>query len=81
MSMNVPAGGAYPRILPALVCLGDVIRLPEGMSARVVSKEQELGEAAPVLFGYATRTGVRGYCPFPANQLVTLLHSAGSRAA
>jgi hypothetical protein len=79
--MTVPAGGAYPKVLPALIALGDVIRLPEGMSARVVSKEQEPGEATPVLFGYATRTGVRGTCPFPADQAVTLLHSAGSRAA
>jgi hypothetical protein len=64
-----------------MVALGDVIRLPEGMSARVVSKEQEPGEATPVLFGYATRTGVRGYCPFPADMPVVLLHSAGTRAA
>lgn len=79
--MNVPSGGAHPRVLPALICLGDTIRLPEGMSARIVSKEQAPGAGTPVLFGYATRTGVRGYCPFPADQLVTLLHSAGSRAA
>lgn len=79
--MTVPAGGAYPRVLPALVALGDTVRHPEGFAIRVTSKAQEPGDNTPWLFGYATRSGQRGTCPFPADQPVTLLHSAGSRAA
>lgn len=79
--MNVPAGGAYPRVLPGLIALGDTVRHPEGFAIRVTSKDQEPGDRAPYLFGYVTRSGQRGTCPFPADQAVTLLHSAGSRAA
>lgn len=78
--MNVPAGGAYPKVPPDLIALGDTVRHPEGFAIRVTSKDQEPGDRSPYLFGYATRSGQRGTCPFPADQPVTLLHSAGSRA-
>ena len=81
MPMTVPAGGAPVRVLPALICLGDTIRMPDGIPGRVISKAQEPGLNAPFLLGYKQRGGGTAVCPFPADMPVTLLHSAGSRAA
>jgi hypothetical protein len=61
--------------------LGDTVRHPEGFAIRVTSKDQEPGDRSPFLLGFATRSGQRGTCPFPADMPVVLLHSAGTRAA
>jgi hypothetical protein len=80
VSMTVPAGGAPVRVLPAEISLGDIIRTPEGMRARVTSREQAPGESTPWLLGYTEQCGVKGYRPFPADQFVTLLHRAADVA-